>query len=468
MKCPKCNAEIQEGYLYCQECGEEIRMVPDYEVELDAIIDEGVSDVAKIVADGDKEETGKNPESQVTSEGRDKEEKKKNKETRFKIAVISASSILVISLLLYAIIRFNQYFSYEYQYQNALEYYNIGNYADSIKTAKHALELKKGDRNVSLLMADNYYALSKYDESNAILYNLLNANNEDSEVYDRILENCLATGDYSAIPELIRISPTEGIRNKFAAYMASPPEFSDPSGEYEDDLEIWLTAGTTGTIYYTTDGSEPDENSTVYREPVKLSEGEWIIKALFINDYGIRSDTVTNTYTIDYGFVTVPKLWLQSGSYVIPETVGVDYPEEYTVYYTDDGEDPTEESKVYERPLLMPMGKSEFRFVCMDDRGRKSDVIVATYTVAMNCIIDQETAVNAIKFQLMSRGEDVLSRTYKVKEALGYQNSSFYVIHEYSSGGSDTGRLFAVDTMTGSLFSMKYNEEKAEYVLTNI
>ena len=31
MKCPLCNAEIKEGSLYCEKCGEDIHIVPDYD-----------------------------------------------------------------------------------------------------------------------------------------------------------------------------------------------------------------------------------------------------------------------------------------------------------------------------------------------------------------------------------------------------------------------------------------------------
>ena len=29
MKCPNCGEELKEGYLYCEKCGEEIRIVPE-------------------------------------------------------------------------------------------------------------------------------------------------------------------------------------------------------------------------------------------------------------------------------------------------------------------------------------------------------------------------------------------------------------------------------------------------------
>ena len=33
MKCPNCGEELKEGYLYCEKCGEEIMIVPDFEPE---------------------------------------------------------------------------------------------------------------------------------------------------------------------------------------------------------------------------------------------------------------------------------------------------------------------------------------------------------------------------------------------------------------------------------------------------
>ena len=35
MKCPKCGYEWQEGHLYCDNCGEEFRIVPDFEPEIE-------------------------------------------------------------------------------------------------------------------------------------------------------------------------------------------------------------------------------------------------------------------------------------------------------------------------------------------------------------------------------------------------------------------------------------------------
>ena len=43
MKCPNCGKEIPEGYLYCETCGMEIRIVPDFEPEIENSIIETLS-----------------------------------------------------------------------------------------------------------------------------------------------------------------------------------------------------------------------------------------------------------------------------------------------------------------------------------------------------------------------------------------------------------------------------------------
>ncbi len=43
MKCPKCGYEWTEGHLYCDNCGEEFRIVPDFEPEIEKEMNETLS-----------------------------------------------------------------------------------------------------------------------------------------------------------------------------------------------------------------------------------------------------------------------------------------------------------------------------------------------------------------------------------------------------------------------------------------
>ena len=59
MKCPKCGTELKDGHLYCEKCGEEIHIVPDYEPEIEYSMHETLSgiveDVLEEVPDSTKE-----------------------------------------------------------------------------------------------------------------------------------------------------------------------------------------------------------------------------------------------------------------------------------------------------------------------------------------------------------------------------------------------------------------------------
>ena len=46
MKCPHCGNEMVEGHLICETCGEEIRIVPDFEPEIENSITETLSTLA--------------------------------------------------------------------------------------------------------------------------------------------------------------------------------------------------------------------------------------------------------------------------------------------------------------------------------------------------------------------------------------------------------------------------------------
>ena len=56
MRCPNCNEEIEDGFLYCKKCGTEIRIVPDY----NPIVEDALSGTLKDIFDEDRtKEPGK-------------------------------------------------------------------------------------------------------------------------------------------------------------------------------------------------------------------------------------------------------------------------------------------------------------------------------------------------------------------------------------------------------------------------
>jgi hypothetical protein len=58
----------------------------------------------------------------------------------------------------------------------------------------------------------------------------------------------------------------------FNPNMVATPVLSHPSGQYFSSIDVGITCETpNSTIYYTTDGSDPDESSSVYADPITIS-----------------------------------------------------------------------------------------------------------------------------------------------------------------------------------------------------
>ena len=139
----------------------------------------------------------------------------------------------------------------------------------------------------------------------------------DDDTYSCTLDNLSEYSVQASTPYYVASEKAE-IKEKL-----ENPVFSRKGGWFDNDIEVEITASE-GTIYYTLDGSVPDENSFVYDGPVTItnrtseaniysaiggiaSDGNYIpdfnvdkgtvLKAVAISDDG-ASDVVSNTYFV--------------------------------------------------------------------------------------------------------------------------------------------------------------------------
>lgn len=82
----------------------------------------------------------------------------------------------------------------------------------------------------------------------------------------------------------------------------SEVSFSVESGVYTNLLEIELNSDKDAEVFYTLDGTEPDEGSFAYTSPieVEVNSGVVVIKAVAINSYGMKSRIVEKQYAVTY------------------------------------------------------------------------------------------------------------------------------------------------------------------------
>ena len=474
MICPKCGSEIKEGFLYCSKCGEEINMVPDFEVELEVGIEQTISEVAEIIADSVEEVASEGAVTKEISlsdadfEPVNEEASKVNKIDRKNIGPgLLIASALILGLLfafgVYKLVReIDNYYSFDFQYAKAQEEFDSGDYETSIKTARHVISLNKSEKGPRSMLADAYIKLEKYDEAIAVLNDLLNDAPDDISIYERLLLCYETEGDTDSILRLSEANTNPDVKGMFGEYSSSAPQFGLEPGVYYEPQQLELIHDGNGTIHYTTDGSDPTADSAKYVSPIPLEEGETTIKAVYVNEKGVVSETVSNTYTVEIIRVALPRLITQPGDYSMPQLIKVEDPIEGVIHYTTDGSDPDADSDEYAPPILMPLGKSEYRFVTINAKGVSSEVVSAEYNLKISGMIDVSYAQSAVQLMLVTLGHPVMDHEFRAKYGYSHDGRSFYVIEEYA-GGKKQNTTYAVDAQTGEVFTLTRNEKKGDY-----
>jgi YD repeat-containing protein len=135
-------------------------------------------------------------------------------------------------------------------------------------------------------------------------------------------------------------------------------------------------------IYYTTDGSTPTKESTVYASPISVSTTS--LKFFSQDKVGNTETVKTETYTIDTA-APVTMASPAGGAYNKPQSVTLSCtdgtgPGCDKIYFTTDGSTPTTVSPVYATPISIA-STTTLKFFAKDKAGNNEVVKTETYTI---------------------------------------------------------------------------------------
>ena len=139
--------------------------------------------------------------------------------------------------------------------------------------------------------------------------------------------------------------------------------FSPAGGIYTQATPVVLTTATAGaTIHYTTDGSEPDEDSELYTTAIVVQLNSTVtINAKAFKAGWQPSTTTHESYTVTGQVIITPPVFsLTSGVYTSPQTVAINtpIPADAIIRYTTDGNDPTSTSEIYDGPIDLSLNQT--------------------------------------------------------------------------------------------------------------
>lgn len=286
MKCIKCGAEIPDGNLYCENCGEEIHIVPVFEPEVETQIDETMHRIQDDVAE--------QIEPVSLRRGR-----KKHHYLTWVVVLVIISVVAGIFGVTYL------YESPIYQVNSGHRLADKGEYWDAIKCYERALA-GGTDETVAVYL----YITKCYEE--------LGYEGKIEEYLLKVIESPLATEDelliaytklisfysdgnnYHTINSLLKSCDNDNIISIYKNFMVSEPKFSHEPGYYKEIIPLKITSEKDETIYYTMDGSTPTTESMVYSTPIFLEDGEYEIRAICVDRNGVESDVVVGKYQIEF------------------------------------------------------------------------------------------------------------------------------------------------------------------------
>ena len=178
-------------------------------------------------------------------------------------------------------------------------------------------------------------------------------------------------------------------------------------GLYNATKSVILTISEPGTIYFTTDGTDPTTYSSKYLTNLPITDTT-TLKYLAIDLAGNKSPTYTQIYTIDK-IAPTAKINLVGGLYNINKVVALTMSEAGTIYYTLNGTTPTTSSSKYTGPITISSSKT-LKYLEIDTAGNKSPIYTQTYIIdkvapkvastspSNNAIISSLTSSITIKF----------------------------------------------------------------------
>lgn len=541
MKCNKCGEECTDNQTFCLKCGNRIQEIPDLNLieeelansigelmdEMEEESNEDIGGTTRVfnkrmtfednVSNDDfsstqemnipdiKDESlefieiarehgamiNKKDDYQVNALNTNKDKKntnkKKNNKSKLIIGIVGA--IIALGVIIAVIIvglgnGSTKKETFEDVYNDGVKFYTANNLNEAINAFQKAINMT--DKNSELIKSnkslyDTYMKIgidnlsdSEIHECIDILKTLISLDKDNIEHYKELI-NFYTDADMTDELEDFKESLVD---TKFASELGiksvAAPIFEEEPGKYGEYITVGLMYESGCNVYYTLDGSEPNENSKLYEEPIELEEqGTIEIKAVAIDEEGKMSDIVTGEYTIKLESIEPPVVTPSGGKYSKETKIEVEVPEGMKAYYTIDeyGIEPTIDSEEYKGPIDMPRGKYVFSVILVDESGMSSEVVENiynyevernyTYDEAYDVLIDELIVDGTIMDEsgIMYAND---SMEFSYKEIAIVDNNEYYLIEAVQKdvdGKVKKTFIYGIDTVQGDMVTISVNDE---------
>lgn len=469
MNCQKCGASLPPGCLYCEECGNEYQIVPDFEPEIENSMAESLSDVIGSIDDNTKDlsiaNDVKNETGKQTAEEDilfDNNSKSTNKGQSFYLTAIITGIILFLSIAAYIIYTD----SGTYLEKQALKAEKSEKYNEALLYYEELRRKEPKNSKWYLKEAEFEIYFGNTDNALQLGYMCIENTIENSEAFRLVLSLLVDKKDYKELYRVLQLCNYDEIKEDFKKYNSQVGALSHEGGRYEEIIHIEIMNASKNT-FYTLDGSTPDQNAIPYEGAIVLGKGKHTLSFITYNDFGIPSQILRKEYLIDTTTPLAPKVLPESGIKTDAAMVEIEIEEGTKVYYTTDGSNPTSNSILYEAPVPIPLGESNFTFVAISEEGTIGEYTYRNYTMSLKTHLSTSRAEKILMERLISAGH-ILDMNGAIEARYGvfryYYNfpiyldgKNYYVFEEHYLENLINNRLgnyYIVDVLSGEVFSL--------------
>ena len=183
-------------------------------------------------------------------------------------------------------------------------YMNDLNYEDAIVAFQKAVDIDPRNKEAAIGLAGALEGDGQYEQAEAVYLTVPEKYPAEGEAYVALAELYIRLGRQDEARELLaqavsRMEDEEVVR-LYGKTTPKPPVFSVAPGTYDTWQMVEIRSENREEIIYVTmDGTEPDEESLIYEEPLILPPGASTLKAKVFNSRGYSSETATAEYQLD-------------------------------------------------------------------------------------------------------------------------------------------------------------------------
>lgn len=495
MKCPSCNADIKEGSLYCEKCGEEIHIVPVFEPEIEDTCRQTIESMTKGIFHAreslEAEKSSTDPSHQAVnysgeytggSAGKPAGDNTKDlplRNKRIPKPVIFSLIGLAFSLIIGTVVCLTVYFTSDgYKQKCADEAYAAHDYAKASMLYRELLEKDKYNIGLKEIYADCVRGEGNIDGYIAELLEIADSSyatqGQKLTAYEKVISIYDEQGDYDSARSIVEQA---GLTDKHKEFYCNDPVISPEEAKYEFPQYLVIEGDEGAEIHYTVTCENGVQASVIaddeiYEGPILLQEGIFRISAYAVNERGITSGQVKAVVSIIPAPPDKPEVFPKPGEYFEPRKIKIlDYKEGSgdRVYYTIDGSMPNSGSYEYTGEMVLLPGMHEYRFIRINEKGIVSDTVDGVYNLILECNYPAEEAHDIIMNRLFESGIiqspegylpgggriDVILRDIK-----WYDPSYRYVFEEVycleDGSYQPIGTFLSLDFITGEVADAEY------------